>query len=153
MSRHFACVFRPEEAVDDVRARLLEHARPVDVRLLVEARLELDDRRHLLAALGRADERLDDGRVAAGAVERLLDREHVGIVGGARDELDDAVERLVRVVEEHVLLAQHGEDVVGLAQRRHGVRHERLVAQRARLVARSREMAIRSPTLSMPPAG
>ncbi len=121
-----------EEAVDDVRPRLLEHARPDDVRLLVEAGLELDDRGHLLAALGRADERLDDGRVAARAVERLLDREHVGVVGGARDELDDAVERLVRVLEQHVLLAEDGEDVVDLAQRRHGVRHERLVAQVAR---------------------
>ena len=47
---------------------------------------------------------LHDRRVAAGAVERLLDREHVGIVGGARDEIDDAVERLVRVMQQHVAL-------------------------------------------------
>ena len=66
-----------EEAVDDVHAALLERARPLDVALLVEARLELDDRRHLLAVLGGARERLDDRRVAARAVERLLDGEHV----------------------------------------------------------------------------
>ena len=56
---------QPEEAVDDVHAALLERARPLDVRLLVEARLQLDERRHLLAVLGRARERLHDRRVAA----------------------------------------------------------------------------------------
>ena len=91
----------PEKAVDDVRARLLEHAGPDDVRLLVEARLELDDRGDLLAALGGAHERLDDGRVAAGAVERLLDRQDIGVVRRSRDELEDAVEGLVRVLQQH----------------------------------------------------
>ena len=107
-----------EEAVDDLDAALLERARPLDVAGLVEARLELDDGGHLLAVLGRARERLDDRRVAAGAVERLLDREHVGIVGGARDELDDRIERVVRVVEEDVALADDGEEIVGVAERR-----------------------------------
>ena len=41
-------------AVDDVHARLLERARPADVRPLVEARLELHEADRLLAALGRA---------------------------------------------------------------------------------------------------
>ena len=47
-------------AVDDVDARLLERARPLDVRLLVEARLQLHEADRLLAALGRADERRDE---------------------------------------------------------------------------------------------
>ena len=51
-----------------------------DVVLLVEARLQLDQHRHLLAALGRLRQQARD--LAAGAVERDLDREHVGIVGG-----------------------------------------------------------------------
>ena len=41
-------------AVDDVHARLLQRARPPDVRALVEARLELHQAHRLLAALGRA---------------------------------------------------------------------------------------------------
>ena len=74
---------QPDEAVHDVRARLLEHAGPFDVRLLVEARFQLDERDHLLARFGRLDERRDDaGLVAAGAVQRLLDREHVRIARG-----------------------------------------------------------------------
>src|SRR5206468_5402521 len=45
-----------DQAVHHVRARLLELARPDDVRLLVEAGLDLDQHYDLLALLGRADE-------------------------------------------------------------------------------------------------
>jgi hypothetical protein len=45
------------EAVDDVDARLLERARPLDVPALVEARLQLDDADALLAVLGGFDQR------------------------------------------------------------------------------------------------
>ena len=45
---------QPDEAVHDVHARLFEHAGPFDVGLLVEARLELDERDDLLALLGGA---------------------------------------------------------------------------------------------------
>ena len=78
---------QPDEPVHDVRARLLQHAGPFDVRLLVEAGFELDERDHLLAGLGRLHERRDDaGLVATGAVQRLLDREHVGVGRGLCDE-------------------------------------------------------------------
>ena len=49
-----------DEAVDDVDAGLLQRLRPLDVRLLVEARLQLDERDDLLARLGCPDERADD---------------------------------------------------------------------------------------------
>ncbi len=101
--------------------------------------LELDDRRHLLSTLRRAHQRLDDRRIPARSVERLLDREDLGIVGCAGDEVDDGVERLVRVLQQHVLLADDGEDVVGLAQGRHGVRLERFVVKRPVLDARKGE--------------
>ena len=103
--RHLAVGLEADEAVDDVHARLLERARPLDVGRLVEARLELDDRGHLLAVLGGADQRAHDRRVGAGAVERLLDREHVRIVGRLGDELDDVLERLVGMVQQDVALA------------------------------------------------
>ena len=45
-----------DEAVDDVCARLLQHAGPFDVGLLLEARFELDERHHLLAGLGGLDQ-------------------------------------------------------------------------------------------------
>ena len=45
-----------DEAVDDVRARLLELACPDDVCLLVEAGLDLDEDHDLLATLGGPDQ-------------------------------------------------------------------------------------------------
>ena len=41
------------EAVDDVNARLLKTLRPLDVVLLVESRLQLDERGNLLAQITR----------------------------------------------------------------------------------------------------
>ena len=94
------------EAVDDVDARLLHRARPLDVRALVEARLELHQADRLLAALGGADQRRHERRVVARAVHGLLDREHVGVVDRLLDEaLDRGRERVVGVVDEDVAVA------------------------------------------------
>ena len=49
-----------DEAVDDLHAGAFEVARPADIGLLVEARLELDQRGDRLAGFGRLDQRLDD---------------------------------------------------------------------------------------------
>ena len=49
------------ETVDDVDPGLLQLAGPLDIGLLVEARLDLDEREHLLAFAGGLDECLDDG--------------------------------------------------------------------------------------------
>ncbi len=69
-----------DQPVHDVDARLFEQLRPFDVRLLVEARLELDERDHLLVLLGGVDERPHELAVGAGgAVQRLLDREDVRV--------------------------------------------------------------------------
>jgi hypothetical protein len=106
---------QPDHAVHDVRARALEQLRALDVRLLVEARAQLDHDRDLLARLRRVAEREHDGILAArGAIQRVLDGEHVRIARRLPDELfDRAAERLVRVMQEHVLAPQHREDVGG----------------------------------------
>ncbi|EYF01279.1 Hypothetical protein CAP_8433 [Chondromyces apiculatus DSM 436] len=127
---------QPEQAVDHLHAALLQHPRPLDVARLVEARLQFDDRRHLLAVLRGARERLQDRRVTARPVQRLLDRQYVGVVGRARHQLHHGVERVVRVVEEHVLLADHREDVVGVPERGRHLGGERLVAQLTAFVVR-----------------
>ena len=80
------------EAVDDMGAGFLEHARPMDIVGLVETGLQLHEGDHLLAVLRGVDERLDDGGVAAGAVERHLDGQHQRVGRGSLDELDDTVE-------------------------------------------------------------
>jgi hypothetical protein len=68
--RHLRVGLEAEHAVDDLRALALEPAGPVDVRLLVEPRHQLDDDGHLLAAARRLDQRLHQHRVDAGAVDR-----------------------------------------------------------------------------------
>ena len=117
-----------DDAVDDVHAHFFEGTGPADVGLLVESSLELDDGGDLLAVLLRLDERLDDRAVEAGAVERLLDAEDGRVVGRLGDEgLDRGGERVVGVVDEHVALAQHGEELVGVVRRvgEAGRRHRR----------------------------
>jgi len=111
--RELAVGLEPDEPVDDVAAGLLELAGPVDVGLLVEPGLDLDDREHLLALLRRGHEGVDDGGVATGAVEGLLDREDLRVGRGLLQEpLDARGERVVRVVQQHVVVA-HGLEHVG----------------------------------------
>ncbi len=105
---------QPHHAVDHVDALALEGAGPADVALLVEARLQLDEYRDVLA-VGRGLHQLLDGRrVAADAVQRLLDGEHVRVVGGGAKELHHWVERVVRVVKQHVPVADGGEQLAAL---------------------------------------
>ena len=61
--------FEPEDAVKDLDAGVFEVARPADVGSFVEAGHEFDDYGDLLIPVLRGvDERLEDGRVAAGAI-------------------------------------------------------------------------------------
>jgi hypothetical protein len=103
-----------EDAVHDLRAGVLEPLGPVDVRFLVEARHQLDDDRDFLAALRGLDQRFHQHRVDARAIDRLLDRDDVGVVGRAPDELHHRIERLERVMEQDVVAPDRREDV-GLA--------------------------------------
>ncbi len=115
--RELAVRLQPDNAVDDVYAGAFELARPRNVRILVEARLEFDEREHLLAGLCGVDERVDDRRVARRAVERLLDGEHLRVGGRLREErLHRRRERVVRVMQQNVALADRGEDVLRAAR-------------------------------------
>ena len=123
----------PDQAVHHVHAGLFQCAGPLDVGLLVEARLDLDQRDDLLARLGGVDQRVDDRRVTRCAVQRLLDRQHVRIGRGLFDEaLHRRGERVVRVVHQDVAVAQRGEDALGrlpFAERRRGGGDERRVLE------------------------
>ena len=109
--RGLAVGLEADDPVDDVDAGLLERPGLDDVVLLVEPGLELDQRRHLLAVLGGAGQGGDDRVVVGGPVERLLDRQHLRVLGRLLDELDDRAERLVGVVDQDVVLADRAEDV------------------------------------------
>src|SRR5262245_9027503 len=120
---------QPDQAVDDVDAGLLQSLGPLDVRLFIEAGLEFDQHRDLFAVLGGFDQRFDYRRILAHAVERLFDRQHVRVARRLAQEFDHGRDRLVRVMEQDVLMAYDVEDVFPRAQRRRRGRRERLVFQ------------------------
>ena len=86
--QHFRVGLVSDDPVDDVRAGLLELLRERDVRLFVETGAELDAHRDFLAGAGRGDERVDERRFGAGAVEGLLDGQHAGVGSGVVDEIE-----------------------------------------------------------------
>ena len=84
--RQLAVRLEADDAVDHVHAGLLELAGPGDVVLLVEPRLDLDQRQHLLAGLGGVDQGVDDRGVARRPVQRLLDGQHLRVGRGLLQE-------------------------------------------------------------------
>ncbi len=103
-----------DEAIDHLHAGAFQIARPFDVGLLVEARLELDQRGDGLAGFRRLDQRLDDGAVLGGAIERLLDRHDVGVGRGLAQELDHDVETLERMMDQKILGADGGKAIAAM---------------------------------------
>ena len=108
--RQLAVRLETHEAEHHVHAGPLQVPRPGDVVGLVEPRLELHERRHVLAVLGRLGQRAHDRAVAAArAIERLLDGQHLRIAGRQLDEIEHRHERLVRMVQQNVVLGNFGE--------------------------------------------
>ncbi len=103
-----------DEAVDDLHPCPLQRVGPEQILLLVEPGLQFDHRGHRLAGLGGVDQGADDRRLLAGAVERLLDRDDIRVLGRLAEEGDHHVERLVRVVDDDVLGADRGEAIAAI---------------------------------------
>ncbi len=101
-------------AVEDLHAGVFHAARPADVRSLVEARHQLDHQRRLLGRRG-IDQGLEDRRILAGAIERLLHAHHRVVFRSLLDEVHHRIVGIVRMVQQDVAGAQVFEDVVGLA--------------------------------------
>ena len=120
--QRFAVRFQSDHAVDDMRARFLQPARPLDVGGFIKARAQFHQRGDLFAGGGRVDQRFDDRRIAARAIKRDLDREHLRILRGVLDEFDDRIETFVGMMQEDVLFAHDLEDI--------GVRRQRGIARR-----------------------
>ncbi len=106
-----------DETEDDMDAGFLHDAGPFNIGGFVEAGFEFDDSGHLFPIGGGFDEGGDDGAVAAGAVEGLLDRQDAGIFGGFADKIEDAMEAFVGMMEEDVLTADGGEEIALVAER------------------------------------
>ncbi len=130
--RHLAVRLESHDAIHHVRAGFLQPVRQLDVRFLVEARAQLDDDGDVLAGVRGGDQRIDDRRLIAGAVQRLLDREHARVGGGAAQEIEHRAEAVERVMQQHVLLADHREQVGGAGDApRQAGREDRVLEVRA----------------------
>ena len=103
-----------DEAVDHLHPGALERAGPQQILLLVEAGLELDHRGDRLAGFGGVDQRADDRRLLAGAVQRLLDRDDVGVGRRLLEEFDHHLEAFVGVVDEDVLAPDRREAIAAM---------------------------------------
>ena len=88
--------FEAGNAVDHVHAGVFQAAGPVDVAGFVETGLQLDQRRDFLAVLGRPAQCPDDRRIAAGAIQRLLDGQDLRIFGRLLDQAHDGIESFRR---------------------------------------------------------
>jgi hypothetical protein len=100
-----------DEAVDHLHPGAFQLAGPQQVLLLVKAGLQFDHCRHRLAGIGRRDQGGDHRRLLARAVQRLLDRHHVGIAGRLAQEIDHHLETFVGVVDDDVLFADRGKAI------------------------------------------
>ena len=134
---------QPDHAVDHVRAGFLEPPRPLDVVRLVETRAQFDQRRHLFAGVGGIDQRLDDRRIAARAIERDLDREHLRIGRRALDQLHHRVVTFVGMMEQNILPPHRLEDIRVRRQRRIARRLEDAVLQFREGVVRDQRREVR----------
>ncbi len=92
---------QPDQAVEDLHAGFLQIARPANIGSLVEAGLDLDHDGHFFFG-GGFDQRTYDGRIFAGAIERLLDRKNVWIVRGAFDEADNRAIGIVGMMQQEM---------------------------------------------------
>ena len=99
-----------DHAVDDLGAHQLQRFRPIDVRFLVEARLELHHGHDFLAAAHGLGKKIHELRVGAGAINGLLDDQHVGVVHGLAQQRQHAFEAFERLVYQHIALAQLAHD-------------------------------------------
>ena len=97
-----------------MHAGALKGTGPADIALLVEARGYLHQRHGLLALFGGDRQGRHDRGVTAGAVDRVLDRQHLGVGHRLLDEaLHRGGEGFVRVVDENIPAADLREHVHG----------------------------------------
>ena len=113
--RQLAVSLQTHDAVHHVHAGALQLTSPRDVGFLIKTSLNLNQRHNLLACLSRLNQRIHDGGVATGAVQGLLNRLNTRVSGCLSQEcLHTGRERVVRVVQQHVVVAGGSENVRSL---------------------------------------
>ena len=107
----FAVRLQADQSVEDLHSGIFQRTRPANIASFIEARLHLDDNRDFFLG-GGFDQGLHDGRVLAGAVKRLLDRQYVGIFGGGADKSDYRIVGIVGMMQQDVAVPNLLENVL-----------------------------------------
>ena len=97
--------FKPDQSIDHVHAFPFQGLGPLDIAFFVEAGLQFQQYRNLLAFFDAFEQGLDNGRVSPHAIERHLDREHVRIARGAADEFHHRLKGFKRMVQQNIFAA------------------------------------------------
>ena len=121
---HFGMGLVPDNAVNHLGAGALQVVGEFYVGRLVEARPQFDDHRHLLAVGGGVGERLHHRRLGAGPIERLADGQHLRVLGGLAQKLQDRRKGLKGMVQQNVSGGDGLKHVVGAANALRHRRHE-----------------------------
>src|SRR5437588_4458789 len=115
--QRFAVRFQPHHAIDDVGPGFLELPGPANIGGLIKPGAYFHQSGDLLAVVSGLDQRLNYGRITAGAIERNLDRQNQRIGGGTLDKPDNGIETFVRMMQQNILFAH---DLENVALRRQG---------------------------------
>ena len=116
---HLGMGLQPNHAVHDMHTRSFEPASPLNIRGLIEPRLQLHQHGNLHPALRGADQAPKDRAVGSRAIQRHLDRLHMRVVSRLGDEgLNAARETLIRMVDQQRTIIHHIEETpVGFLRR------------------------------------
>ena len=114
--RKLAMRLQSNNAVNNVNACALKLTCPSNVGIFVESRLNLHQRKNLLASVSRVYESVDNRRITRRAVQRLLNCKHLWIRRRLRQErLNRRRERIVRMMQQNVVLTNRSENILRVA--------------------------------------
>src|SRR5262245_24357415 len=94
--------FVTDETVNDMDPRFFKLACPKDVIGFVESRSQFDNGSDLFAVPDRILEGADDSGIAPGAIECLLNRQHIRVSRGLLKKVHHCAEILVRMMQQDV---------------------------------------------------
>ena len=127
--QQLAVHLEPGDAELHLDAALGQPMRPGDVGLFIEARGQFHHRQHALAVVHRIEQSIDHPRVRRDAVQANLDALYLRVHGRRLEQIDDVAEGVVGVAQQHIALAQRGQNIVGGVHRGQRDRRQRFEFQ------------------------
>ena len=104
--------FEPHQSIDHVDAGLFKLSCPRNIGLLIKSCLNFNQGEDRFTRLRRPNQRLDDGTVAARAVEGLFDGQHVGVPRSLfKERLDTGGKRLIGVMNKDVTVTNRAKNI------------------------------------------